>query len=95
MDRDEQCRKWAQEYAENLETFVRRYPTQWSNFFPFWSNVPTPPVVDKLPKGTPYVFLGKMGALEGRVSECGGDLVAVFRSAAGRHWGAFSVSIRS
>jgi predicted LPLAT superfamily acyltransferase len=26
----------AQRYADRLESFVRRYPFQWSNFYPYW-----------------------------------------------------------
>ena len=27
-------------YAERLETFVRQYPFQWANFFPYWEHAP-------------------------------------------------------
>jgi predicted LPLAT superfamily acyltransferase len=26
----------AQNFADRLETIVRRYPTQWFNYFDFW-----------------------------------------------------------
>jgi predicted LPLAT superfamily acyltransferase/uncharacterized protein (DUF2062 family) len=41
-DRTIQCGQWAQEYANVLEGFLRKYPDQWSNFFPFWSSEPKP-----------------------------------------------------
>ena len=28
--------RWAAEFAQEIETFARRYPYQWGNFFPFW-----------------------------------------------------------
>jgi predicted LPLAT superfamily acyltransferase len=27
----------AQSFAEQLESIVRRYPTQWFNYFDFWA----------------------------------------------------------
>lgn len=47
VDRARQCLSWAQEYATTLEALLRRYPEQWSNFFPFWSSPPN------LPAGVP------------------------------------------
>ena len=32
----EQMAQLAQSFAEHLETIVRRYPTQWFNYFDFW-----------------------------------------------------------
>jgi predicted LPLAT superfamily acyltransferase len=34
--RDEQVREWLGWYVERLEHYVRRYPYQWYNFYPFW-----------------------------------------------------------
>lgn len=34
---------WVQTYAQDLESLLRRYPTQWFNFFPFFSTVPSQP----------------------------------------------------
>jgi predicted LPLAT superfamily acyltransferase/glycosyltransferase involved in cell wall biosynthesis len=42
-DRSLQIQAWAQDYARVLESFVRKYPEQWFNFFPFWSASPKPP----------------------------------------------------
>ena len=42
-DKALRCREWVQGFATVLESFVTRYPDQWSNFFPFWSALPTPP----------------------------------------------------
>lgn len=39
-DRRLQIRRWAQEYADDLETKIRRFPYQWFNFYPFWSTLP-------------------------------------------------------
>lgn len=33
---------WAQRYTETIEEFVRQYPDQWFNFFPFWSSIARP-----------------------------------------------------
>lgn len=32
----ERMTQMAQEYADNLEEIIRRYPTQWFNYFDFW-----------------------------------------------------------
>jgi len=32
----EQMSQMAQNFAENLEEIVRKYPTQWFNYFDFW-----------------------------------------------------------
>lgn len=29
--------RWAQQFAGNVEVFLRRHPYQWGNFFPFWT----------------------------------------------------------
>ena len=28
--------KWGAAYAQHLETFLKKYPTQWGNLFSFW-----------------------------------------------------------
>jgi len=43
-DRALQCYEWTAEYARELERWLRRYPDQWFNFFPFWSSRPVPPL---------------------------------------------------
>jgi predicted LPLAT superfamily acyltransferase/glycosyltransferase involved in cell wall biosynthesis len=35
--RSEAVREYAQRFAKHLETVVKRYPTQWYNFFDFWT----------------------------------------------------------
>lgn len=35
--RKEQMQKLADEYAQEMESILRQYPTQWYNFFEFWS----------------------------------------------------------
>lgn len=41
--REIQCYNWAREYVRELEHFVRVYPEQWFNFYPFWSDLPVTP----------------------------------------------------
>ncbi|NJL24870.1 MAG: hypothetical protein HC902_06660 [Calothrix sp. SM1_5_4] len=41
--RELQTYDWASRYARQLEFFVRKYPEQWFNFYPFWSSLPTAP----------------------------------------------------
>ncbi|MGZ3722658.1 MAG: LpxL/LpxP family acyltransferase, partial [Bdellovibrionales bacterium] len=41
--REAQLYKWACEYAADIEHFIRIYPDQWFNFYPFWSALPTAP----------------------------------------------------
>lgn len=41
--RELQTYNWAKEYVSDVEYFVRRYPMQWFNFYPFWSSLPTAP----------------------------------------------------
>lgn len=41
--REEQLYEWACEYVGRVEQFVRRYPDQWFNFYPFWSALPAAP----------------------------------------------------
>jgi predicted LPLAT superfamily acyltransferase len=36
-EKRKEIERWAQRFAEALEEFVRAYPAQWGNFFPFWS----------------------------------------------------------
>ena len=36
LSKREQMSQLAQRYAEQLEAIVRRYPTQWFNYFDFW-----------------------------------------------------------
>lgn len=54
-DRDAVTAEWAAEFASALEEAVRRYPTQWFNFFPFWSRPPAPPAP---PSEAPRVVAG-------------------------------------
>lgn len=35
-----QILEWASRFARQLEFYVRRYPEQWFNFYPFWSAIP-------------------------------------------------------
>jgi predicted LPLAT superfamily acyltransferase len=42
-NQDVQCREWAQEFARDLETKLRKYPNQWFNFYSFWSSLPASP----------------------------------------------------
>ncbi|HMN68170.1 MAG TPA: DUF2062 domain-containing protein [Bdellovibrionales bacterium] len=41
--RPEQLYDWASEYVREVESFARRYPEQWFNFYPFWSSLPVSP----------------------------------------------------
>ncbi len=41
--REEQLYKWALDYVREVETFVKKYPDQWFNFYPFWSALPAAP----------------------------------------------------
>lgn len=41
--RDEQLYQWASLYVREIEYFVKRYPDQWFNFYPFWSALPAAP----------------------------------------------------
>jgi predicted LPLAT superfamily acyltransferase/glycosyltransferase involved in cell wall biosynthesis len=40
IDRGVLTYQWASEFAVHLEGFLRRFPDQWANFFPFWSTRP-------------------------------------------------------
>ena len=40
LPREEQIRAWIAEFAVYLEALVRKYPTQWFNFYDFWSSPP-------------------------------------------------------
>lgn len=44
LSRNEAIVALASKYAEKLEHFLRMYPTQWFNFYPFWSAIPSTPV---------------------------------------------------
>lgn len=37
LSRDEKIMKALNIYAQNLESYLQKYPEQWFNFFPFWS----------------------------------------------------------
>lgn len=39
LPRNEAILVFARYYTRYLEDYIRRYPTQWFNFFPFWSSV--------------------------------------------------------
>jgi predicted LPLAT superfamily acyltransferase len=39
-DRDALTKAWVQEFADRLESELRRHPYQWLNFFPFFSTAP-------------------------------------------------------
>ncbi len=39
-DRDSKTAVWLGDFSQVLEAFVRKYPDQWFNFYPFWSSVP-------------------------------------------------------
>ena len=41
--RELQCYEWAREFVREIEFFIRKYPDQWFNFYPFWSALPTAP----------------------------------------------------
>jgi predicted LPLAT superfamily acyltransferase/glycosyltransferase involved in cell wall biosynthesis len=41
--RELQLYAWAEQFVKEVESFVRRYPEQWFNFYSFWSSVPTAP----------------------------------------------------
>jgi predicted LPLAT superfamily acyltransferase/glycosyltransferase involved in cell wall biosynthesis len=41
--REQQLYRWACEYAADIESFIRKYPDQWFNFYPFWSAIPMSP----------------------------------------------------
>ncbi len=41
--RYEEIYEWVQEFASEIETLLRHYPTQWFNFFPIFSSVPAAP----------------------------------------------------
>ena len=43
LPREVQCYNWCKEYIVEMEKFVRRYPDQWFNFYPFWSALPSAP----------------------------------------------------
>jgi len=43
LPREEQLYAWAEAYVREVEKFVRRYPDQWFNFYPFWSALPVAP----------------------------------------------------
>ena len=36
--RQEQIKELAQKYVAEVERMVKRYPTQWYNFFEFWND---------------------------------------------------------
>lgn len=38
--KESQLYGWAEDFVEVLEQYVRQYPDQWFNFYPFWSSVP-------------------------------------------------------
>lgn len=38
--KEDQIREWIAEFADYLESYVRKYPTQWFNFYDFWSSPP-------------------------------------------------------
>jgi predicted LPLAT superfamily acyltransferase len=42
------------QYTEALESFLKKYPTQWFNFFPFWSALPPEEFLINLKKSTHY-----------------------------------------
>jgi predicted LPLAT superfamily acyltransferase/glycosyltransferase involved in cell wall biosynthesis len=39
VSKQEAIIKYALKFTESLETYMKRYPTQWFNFFPFWSSI--------------------------------------------------------
>jgi predicted LPLAT superfamily acyltransferase len=41
--REEQLYEWALDYVREVEHFVKKYPDQWFNFYPFWSALPAAP----------------------------------------------------
>jgi predicted LPLAT superfamily acyltransferase/glycosyltransferase involved in cell wall biosynthesis len=43
LPREVQLFNWAKEYAADVEHFIRMYPDEWFNFYPFWSALPTAP----------------------------------------------------
>lgn len=43
-DREARAFEWLTEYSRTLEAFVRKYPDQWFNFYPFWSVMPEKPI---------------------------------------------------
>lgn len=43
VPRESQLYDWARAYVREVESFVRRYPDQWFNFYPFWSALPVAP----------------------------------------------------
>ena len=63
---------WAQDFAEELEKIMRKYPEQWFNFFPFWSALPSPPENIEATQGRNYLreelrkpFLNQAGSAPG------------------------------
>ncbi len=50
--RGEQLRDWAQEFGSFLEGHLRQHPTQWFNFFEFWSAVPESGTSPATPQST-------------------------------------------
>ena len=53
--REEQLYEWALDYVREVEHFVKKYPDQWFNFYPFWSALPAAPF-EKLP--SPWLISG-------------------------------------
>jgi predicted LPLAT superfamily acyltransferase/glycosyltransferase involved in cell wall biosynthesis len=43
VNRELQAFEGLQDFCRTLESFVRMYPDQWFNFYPFWSTPPNPP----------------------------------------------------
>ena len=37
------CYKLTSSFAEQVEAWLRKYPEQWANYYPFWSSVPASP----------------------------------------------------
>jgi predicted LPLAT superfamily acyltransferase len=44
IPREETVRGWVQSFAAELETYLTKYPEQWSNFYPFFSSLPKAPL---------------------------------------------------
>ena len=42
QSREAQLRVWVEQYVDQLESLVRRYPYQWFNFYDFWDAAPPP-----------------------------------------------------
>lgn len=63
VPREVQLFDWACEYAKHVEHFIRMYPDEWFNFYPFWSALPAAPngglgalsgnrTLEELPRGS-------------------------------------------